>query len=75
MKQDPEEQIPEYDEIFRFVCLYGILFIHGEGRGAILRTNLTCTDVNSCPEMMTSHQVMKRKMNGEARGGGWTKRV
>ena len=22
MKQDPEEQIPEYDEIFRLVCLF-----------------------------------------------------
>ena len=22
MKQDPEEQIPEYDEIFRLVCFH-----------------------------------------------------
>ena len=39
------------------------------------KDQLTCTDVDSCSEMMMSHQVMKRKMNGGARGGGWTRKV
>ena len=31
MKQDPEEQIPEYDEIFRFVSFYEMEIFYGEG--------------------------------------------
>ena len=68
MKQDPEEQIPEYDEIFRLVCL------QTQNRGQF-KDQLPCTDVDSCSEMTMSHQVMKRKMNGGARGGGWTRKV
>ena len=50
-------------------------FIFMEWNRGQFKDQLTCTDVDSCSEMTMSHQVMKRKMNGGARGGGWTRKV